>query len=212
MEQRTVGVILRTRPLTETSLIVQWLTVDEGRVATVARGARRAKSPFRGRLDLFYEGELTFRRSRRSELHALCEVNVRETFPSLRTDWSRLTQAAYGVALIEKATESDTPLPEVWPIFRGYLAYLDRASRSPAAVVTFELKLLEALGLLPEFVAGSLPARALESAGRLLALEWSEMDDVPSDPGDLKVIAAYLRKLLILQFDRVPRGRDEALG
>ena len=39
---RTTGLVLRTRPLTETSLIVQWLTRDFGRVATVAKGARRA--------------------------------------------------------------------------------------------------------------------------------------------------------------------------
>ena len=33
--------ILRTRPLTETSLIVHWLTRDFGRISTVAKGARR---------------------------------------------------------------------------------------------------------------------------------------------------------------------------
>ena len=41
MDERTSGIILRTRPLTETSLIVQWITPDLGRVATVAKGARR---------------------------------------------------------------------------------------------------------------------------------------------------------------------------
>ena len=45
MEQRTSGLVLRTRPLTETSLIVQWLTPDFGRLSTVAKGARRSKSP-----------------------------------------------------------------------------------------------------------------------------------------------------------------------
>ena len=37
MDERSIGVILRVRPLTETSLIVHWLTPDLGRVATVAR-------------------------------------------------------------------------------------------------------------------------------------------------------------------------------
>ena len=61
--ERTTGVVLRTRPLTETSLIVQWLTPDLGRVATVAKGARRPKSPFRGQIDLFYRAEFSFMRS-----------------------------------------------------------------------------------------------------------------------------------------------------
>ena len=42
MIQNATGLILRTRPLTETSLIVHWLTPDFGRIATVAKGARRA--------------------------------------------------------------------------------------------------------------------------------------------------------------------------
>src|ERR1041385_483360 len=67
MEERTTGIILRTRPLTETSLIVQWLTPDLGRIATIAKGARRPKSPFRGQLDLFYQAGFRFRRTR-----ALC--------------------------------------------------------------------------------------------------------------------------------------------
>ena len=53
VEQAT-GWVLRKRLLTETSLIVHWLTAEQGRVATVAKGARRPKSPYRGKLDLFY--------------------------------------------------------------------------------------------------------------------------------------------------------------
>lgn len=77
--ERAHGIILRTRPLTETSLIVNWLTPDLGRLSTVAKGARRTKSPFRGKLDLFYEADFSFQRSRRSELHALREIVLRET-------------------------------------------------------------------------------------------------------------------------------------
>ena len=55
LETRAIGLILRTRRLTETSLIVHWLTAEEGRVATVAKGALRPKSPFRGKLDLCYK-------------------------------------------------------------------------------------------------------------------------------------------------------------
>ena len=71
MIETATGLILRTRPLTETSLIIHWLTPTFGRLATVAKGARRPKSPFLGRLDLFYEADFSFSRSRRSDLHIL---------------------------------------------------------------------------------------------------------------------------------------------
>src|SRR5258707_904583 len=83
MIESTSGLILRTRPLTETSLIVSWLTQDFGRIATVARGARRPKSPFAGKLDLFYLADLSFQRSRRSDLHTLREASLRETCGAL---------------------------------------------------------------------------------------------------------------------------------
>src|SRR2546425_7507667 len=79
MDERAQGIVLRVYPLTETSLIIRWLTRELGRISTLAKGARRAKSPFRGKLDLFYRADLIFGRSRRSELHTLREVSLRET-------------------------------------------------------------------------------------------------------------------------------------
>ena len=98
----TSGLILRIRPLTETSLIVHWLTPDLGRVATVAKGARRPNSSFRGKLDLFYEADFSFVRSRRSELHTLREVSLHQTHSRLREDLHALQQAAYCTALVEQ--------------------------------------------------------------------------------------------------------------
>ena len=51
---KTRGTLIRRSPLTETSLIVHWCTHDHGIVKTVAKGARRPKSLFAGKLDLFY--------------------------------------------------------------------------------------------------------------------------------------------------------------
>ena len=51
MDERTTGIILRVFPLTETSVVVHWFTSDKGRIATVAKGARRPKSNFQGKLE-----------------------------------------------------------------------------------------------------------------------------------------------------------------
>jgi DNA repair protein RecO (recombination protein O) len=47
------GIVIRLTKLTETSLIVHWCTREAGLLKTVAKGARRPKSPFAGKLDLF---------------------------------------------------------------------------------------------------------------------------------------------------------------
>src|SRR5580698_10988190 len=100
MTESTHGIILRTRPLTETSLIVHWLTPGLGRLATVAKGARRPKSPFAGKLDLFYAADFSFSRRRRAELHTLREASLRETHSAIRTDILKLQQAAYAATFI----------------------------------------------------------------------------------------------------------------
>src|SRR5512135_1096902 len=93
--ESATGVVLRTRPLTETSLIIHWLTPDRGRVATVAKGARRPKSPFHGKLDFAFACDFSFVRSARSELHPLREVVVRDPHEPLRHELGWLQQAAY---------------------------------------------------------------------------------------------------------------------
>src|SRR5580692_12824213 len=105
MIETSTGLILRTRPLTDTSLIVHWLTEDLGRLATVAKGARRPKSPFAGKLDLFYLADFSFQRSRHSELHQLREVSLRQTHAAIRTELEYLQQASYCTALVEQVTE-----------------------------------------------------------------------------------------------------------
>ena len=133
MDEKSPGLILRTRLLTETSLIVHWLTPDLGRIATVAKGARRPKSPFRGKLDLFHVADLSFARSRRSELHTLREVAIRETYPALRQDLQLLRQAAYAAQLIEQTTETETPLPGMFQLMLDLLTFLakPRPGRPP---------------------------------------------------------------------------------
>src|SRR5688572_11866216 len=107
MEERASGIILRTRPLTDTSLIVHWFTPDFGRLAAVAKGARRPNSPFRGKLDLFYLADFSFIRSRRSDLHILKEVVLREVYETIRKEMTLLSAASYVVRLIEQVTEKE---------------------------------------------------------------------------------------------------------
>ena len=156
MEEKAHGIILRTRPLTETSLIVHWLTRDLGRIATVAKGARGPKSSFRGKLDLFFRADLSFVRSRRSDLHILREVVLVENHPGIRTDFDRVAHAAYAAELIELATETETPVPEFFELFADWLAALNRASLSRSAVLAFEWKLLEVSGVQPDVATARL--------------------------------------------------------
>ena len=208
---RATGLILRTRPLTETSLIISWLTPELGRIATVAKGARRPKSPFRGILDLFHEADFSFARSRRSELHTLREAVLRRTHPSLRRDLSRLRQAAYAAALIEQSTETETPIPAVFELLRGLLHHLDQQPPQALTILAFETKLLEELGLSAVAANPRPAARLLERLASLLATDWPALPALQPGPAQVRDLSRFLDSFLLQHLGRIPRGRAAAL-
>lgn len=146
MEKTTATLIRRSR-LTETSLIVHWCTSTHGLIKTVARGALRPRSPFAGRLDLFFEAELTWRGSRRSDLHTLSDVAVLDPRSGIQRDYPRLLAATYFVKLLELTAERETPVPELHDLLRRALDHLDREPATRRAVLHFEHELARLLGI-----------------------------------------------------------------
>jgi len=212
MIQNATGLILRTRPLTDTSLIVHWLTPDFGRIATVAKGARRLKSPFRGKLDLFYLADFSFSHRRHTDLHLLREVGLRETHGPLRRNLAGLRQAAYAVAFIEQATETETPLPAIFELLCGFLDCLCRQRPVPQAVFAFELKLLRELGLNPDLGKTGLTAGARQIVRALAARNWQASCYLKPSGGQIEEIRRFLHGFLIFHLGCLPRGRAAALA
>jgi len=212
MIQSATGIILRTRPLTDTSLIVHWLTPDFGRIGTVAKGARRFKSPFLGKLDLFYLADFSFSRSRRSDLHLLREVELRETHGPLRRDLAALRQATYAAAFIEQATETETPLPAVFELLRGFLDSLCRQRPGPMMVFAFELKLLHELGLNPDLRKAGLTVGVKRVIQMLTAGNWQASCCLKATGGQVGELRRFLHGFLIFHLGRLPRGRAAALA
>jgi DNA repair protein RecO (recombination protein O) len=211
MIQSATGIILRTHPLTETSLIVHWLTPDLGRMATVARGARRPKSPFLGRLDLFYEADFSFSRSRNSDLHVLREVGLREMHGTIRGDLGKLRQAAYAAAFVEQATEPGTPLPVVFELLHGFLNCLCRQPPAPQLVFAFELQLLGELGLAPDLRKTNLSAGVKQIVQALMKSNWPACMRLKPSRAQLDELRQFLHGFLIFHLGRLPKGRATAL-
>lgn len=211
MTESATGLILRTRLLTETSLIVHWLTPEAGRIATVAKGARRAKSPFAGKLDLFYVADFSFTRSRSSQLHNLREVNLRETHGAIRLDMARLQQAAYAAGFIEQATETDTPLPGIYKLLCGFLDCLCHNKPSTQIIFAFELKLLRELGLEPDWAQTNLAAGTRKIAVALAQNDWATSLRLKLTPAQTTELRQFLHGFMIFHLGLLPKGRTGAL-
>ena len=172
----TAAILLRKTKLTETSLIVTWFTEADGRLKTVAKGARQPKSRFSGVLDLFFECEIQFVRSRKSELHALREVALNNPHEGLRLDYTRVALASYFVELIELVTEPDHPSPELYDLLKRGLGFLNAHPAETRALLHFEAELARLLGIqgqqgvTPAVAIGRVYHRLPSARGELLKM------------------------------------------
>ena len=145
--QSTAAILLRKRKFSDTSLIVSWCTESLGCIQTMAKGARRTKTPFAGKLDLFFETEISIVPSRKSTLHTLAEVVLKNPFAGIRKNYIRTQTAAYFVELIEICTERDHRDPELYSLLRRAFGYLDGNDPDLRAVSHFETELARIAGV-----------------------------------------------------------------
>jgi DNA repair protein RecO (recombination protein O) len=164
----TAAILLRRIRFSETSLVITWFSEAHGKLKTVAKGARRPKSLFAGKLDLFFDAEIQFVRSRKSDLHILKELVLREPFEGIRQRYARVQIASYCVELVELVTEPEHAAPDIYDLLKRAFEYLNAGEPTKRALLHFELELVRLLGI--QGAANVTPAVAVGRAyGRLPA-------------------------------------------
>ena len=113
----------------------------------MAKGVFRPKSRLAGVLDSLHLCEIQFSPARAGDLHSLREATLLEAFVNVRKDYPRLSLAAYGVELIERSTEAEFPMPELFDLLQRLLRFLDANAGSQKALRHFESELVRLLGV-----------------------------------------------------------------
>lgn len=134
--------VLHARPYRETSLLVEVLSRDHGRLGLLARGARRDRSPVRGLLQPFRPLFLSW--AGRSELMTLAGV---EPVPAthLLTGQALLSGLYLNELVVRLLTRHD-PHPDLFHAYGQAIARLTEPELEEEALRVFEKRLLEALG------------------------------------------------------------------
>ncbi|OGS99221.1 MAG: DNA repair protein RecO [Gallionellales bacterium RBG_16_56_9] len=137
------GFVLHSSPYKETSLIIDVFSRDYGRIALVAKGAKRPHSKLRGVLQTFQPLSLGW--SGKSEVRTLIAAEWVGGMPPLER--AALLCGFYLNELLVKLLARDDPHPR---LFDGYVATLNQlAHDEPAPIVLrqFELALLRETGV-----------------------------------------------------------------
>jgi len=200
------GYVLHTYPYKETSLIVEAFTRNFGRVALLARGARRPRSAMRGVLLSFHPLRLGWSSS--SELGNL-----------ISAEWSGALQPLSGRGLmcgfylnelLLRLLPRDDAHEALFDVYADALRQLSEGSPQASVLRSFEKRLLSELGYAPLLEREAVSGAPIEPARRYVY----EPDRGPvatsgSTNGDFVVSGQTLLDLAADEFGR-PETRDEA--
>jgi DNA repair protein RecO (recombination protein O) len=156
---KTEAVVLRSMRYGEADRILHLYTPARGRVGAIAKGVRRARSRFGGRLEPFFRLSIELHKGR-GELLTVTGAQTIDAHPRLRGDARSLDAAARACDAVGRLFETSEPHPGVYNLLCRQLAILDAQAGTPgrpedgrARALAFRLKLLLAAGLAPQLGA-----------------------------------------------------------
>ena len=167
---KTEAVVLRSLRFGEADRVLHLYTPQRGRISAIAKGVRRTKSRFGGRLEPFFRLHMVLYHGR-SELLTVTSAETIEGYPRLRVDGAALDSAARACDAVGRLFETDEAHPGVFALLCNELALLDAGAGTADSHAThanqlaFRLKLLLAAGFAPQLASCTACGEADHLAG-----------------------------------------------
>lgn len=153
---KTEAVVLRSIRYGEADRILHLYSKTHGRIGAIAKGARKPRSRFGGRLEPFFRLDLVLHEGR-GELLTVTGVDTVDGFPSLRERGASLGAAARACDAVLRLLDSPEPNQPAYNLLCRYLSLLDDSAAARATgletALSFRLKLALAAGFAPELAA-----------------------------------------------------------
>lgn len=158
----TLAYVLHSHDWSESSLILDLFTLDQGRVVAVAKGAKRPYSQLRPVLMPFQQIAVSFGARQGADV---------EVWLLRQAEWSggpawpggaALLPGFYANELLMRLLPRHDSLPRLWSAYAALLPALTHPGSLQAALRAFELMVLRQLGHLPDLALHSVSGLALE--------------------------------------------------
>jgi DNA repair protein RecO (recombination protein O) len=144
------GIVLRSYPFGEADRVVVLLSPNTGKLRTVAKGVRKTKSRFGGRLEPFTHVDMVLYEGR--NLDTITQVAVLEPFPRLRSDLDAVVAAGTMVEAADAVAQEDEAAIRLFLLLQRGLKSLEAGQRSPDLITSFLLKLADVVGVAPSLL------------------------------------------------------------
>ncbi len=160
---RAQGIVLRAMRLGEADRIVTFYTQTHGRLRAVAKGVRKSKSRFGGRLDAFTHVDLQLYKGR-SDLDIVTQADILTRPRKIREDYPSFCAASAMADAIDRTTPERDSNVRIFLLLKSALQALEDGASDPALLAyAFLAKLASMSGLHPTLT------RCVECGGEQLA-------------------------------------------
>ena len=149
LETLTPAIVLRAQAFGESDKIVTFLTRDLGKLAGIAKGAKRSKRRFVNVLEPFTLVDLRVRQRTQSELAFVLACELVEAHRTFAQDLTRFACASYVLELTDRMIRGREAGSEAFELVRDTLALLERGAPESGVLRAFELHLLQVTGYEP---------------------------------------------------------------
>ena len=139
---------LKKAPFGEADLLVTLYTKEKGKVRVVAKGARRSNSKLVGHLEPLTQVQLSLAQGR--NLDYVNQVQVLESYASLRNDLEAITRGLYMAELVDGFGSEANPNQSLYRLAIETLQAIEAEPNSDLPLRFLELHLLQVSGLMPE--------------------------------------------------------------
>ncbi len=165
---KTEAIVLRSIRYGEADRILHLYSKTQGRIGAIAKGARKPKSRFGGRLEPFFRLDLMLHEGR-SDLMTVTGATTVDGYPRLRSSGPALSAGARACDAVLRLLDSAEANPPAYNLLCRYLGLLDDPGEPRAAslevALSFRLKLALAAGFSPELASCARCGEAEHLAG-----------------------------------------------
>ena len=123
------GIVLRSYAFGEADKVVVLISPNRGKLRTVAKGVRKTKSRFGGRLETLTHVDLVLYAGR--NLDTITQVAIVEAFPTLRRHLDRVVTAGTMIEIADVVAQVDEPARRVFLLRRRGVRALDGVDPRP---------------------------------------------------------------------------------
>ncbi|GAK11471.1 DNA repair protein RecO [Geomicrobium sp. JCM 19039] len=151
MLEKAEGIVIRTLPYGESHLIVKVFTKEKGKLALMAKGAKKPKSQYAAICQPYAHTHLTFYMGK--SMGTLSQGEMLHTFRSLREDLDMSAYAAYILELLDSSVEEKQSSPNLFALVLHLLERLEAGDDPVLLRRVFEWKVTHLLGIRPQLKA-----------------------------------------------------------